>query len=98
MKDNVRCLNSEKIEMNCNALNKKDFKFSTHLQVWEFLYGIWQKFVKNLLADPNELQVFQKVDRHGNIYWNAYDPATGKSFSSGSEADVCLWIEQLYRY
>ncbi|MEH2179081.1 hypothetical protein [Nostoc sp.] len=58
---------------------------------------IWANFVKKLLA-PHELQVWRKVDRHGNIYWQAYDPVTGKSFSSGSETDMSMWIEQLYRY
>ncbi|WP_414519790.1 hypothetical protein [Nostoc sp. PCC 9305] len=66
--------------------------------MWKSLHIIWESFVKKLLVDPNELQVWQKVDRHGNIYWQAYDPATGKSFSSGSETDVFMWIEQLYRY
>ncbi|MEH1826943.1 MAG: hypothetical protein V7L22_16530 [Nostoc sp.] len=65
---------------------------------WKSLNIIWENFVKKLLSNPNELQVWQKVDRQGNIYWQAYDPVTGKSFSSGSQTDVCMWIEQLYRY
>ncbi|MFN6464977.1 MAG: hypothetical protein RMZ41_024595 [Nostoc sp. DedVER02] len=65
---------------------------------WKSLDSIWENFVKILLADPQELKVWQKVDRYGNIYWQAYDPATRKTFSSGSQADVCMWIEQLYRY
>nr|WP_085952854.1 hypothetical protein [Calothrix sp. PCC 7507] len=65
---------------------------------WNRFYGFWKNLLNNLLADPHELQVWQKVDRQGNTYWRAYDPITGKSFASGSEADVCMWIEQLYRY
>lgn len=95
MKDNIRCLNSE---INCDLLTKKGLKLSDRSQLGKFLHNIWENFVKAILADPQELQVKQKVDRHGNIYWNAYDPVTGKSFSSGSEADVYMWIEQLYRY
>jgi hypothetical protein len=50
-----------------------------------------------LLDNNKEIQVWQKSDSHGNIYWKAYDPVTGKSFSSGSEADISMWIEQRYR-
>ncbi|MGF1939327.1 MAG: hypothetical protein RM347_034110 [Nostoc sp. ChiQUE02] len=94
MSNEIRCLPTEDIEINCNPLFKK--KFNSNF--WESLHSLWKSFVKKLLADPNELQVWQKVDRHGNTYWQAYDPATGKSFSSGSQADICMWIEQLYRY
>ncbi|MBW4564596.1 MAG: hypothetical protein KME32_26400 [Mojavia pulchra JT2-VF2] len=66
--------------------------------VWKSLLNFWQSEMKILLADPDELQVRQKIDRHGNIYWQAYDPVTGKSFSSGSEVDISMWIEQLYRH
>ncbi|WP_339378142.1 hypothetical protein [Calothrix sp. NIES-2100] len=65
--------------------------------IGQALHGLWDNTVKTLLADPQELQVIQKVDRHGNIYWQAYDPVTGKSYASGSEVDVTMWIEQLYR-
>ncbi|MEH2237154.1 hypothetical protein [Nostoc sp.] len=50
-----------------------------------------------LLADPHELQFLQKVDCYNNIYWQADDPATGKSFSSVSQADVDMWIEHTPR-
>ncbi|WP_225895633.1 hypothetical protein [Dendronalium phyllosphericum] len=97
MKNNIRCLHSEKIEINSSSANKRELLFNTHSKIRIFLHDLWEKFVKSLLADPNDLQVWQKVDRYGNTYWNAYHPATGKSFSSGSEADVSMWIEQLYK-
>lgn len=86
MDNNIMCLPTEDTRINCNPLFKK--KFNSNL--YKFLHRIWQSFVKKLLSDPNELQVLQKVDRYGNIYWQAYDPATGKYFSSGSQADVCM--------
>ncbi|BAZ48488.1 hypothetical protein NIES4103_10960 [Nostoc sp. NIES-4103] len=98
MSNDIRCLPPDEIDINCSFLNRRKFKFSTRSRLGDFLYNTWQQFIKTLLADRNELQVWQKVDHHGNIYWNAYDPATGKSFSSGSEADVHMWIEKLYRY
>ncbi|MHC0062002.1 hypothetical protein ACWATR_03620 [Nostoc sp. UIC 10890] len=94
MNNHIRCLPTEDIEINCSPLSQK--KISSNL--WKSLHSLWKNLFKKLLENPNELQVFQKVDRHGNIYWQAYDPATGKYFSSGSQADVCMWIEQLYRY
>ncbi|BAZ67874.1 hypothetical protein NIES4106_26310 [Fischerella sp. NIES-4106] len=60
------------------------------------LRNIWQEIINYLVASQ-ELQVKQKIDRHGNHYWQAYDPTTGKSFMSGSESDMLAWIEQLYR-
>ncbi|MEH2090555.1 hypothetical protein [Nostoc sp.] len=94
MNNNIKCLSTEDIEINCSP----SFQKKIPSNFWKSLHLIWENFVKKLLADPNELQVWQKVDRQGNIYWQAYDPATGKSFSSGSETDVFMWIEQLYRY
>ncbi len=94
MNNHIKCLQTEKIDITCSPL----FQKKANSNFWESLHSIWQKFVNQLLADPNELQVRQKVDRHGNIYWQAYDPVTGKSFASGSEVDVSMWIEQLYRY
>ncbi|MEH2068111.1 MAG: hypothetical protein V7K47_08085 [Nostoc sp.] len=94
MNNNIKCLQLEKIKINSSA----SFPKKVNSNFWESLYSIWKKFINQLLANPNKLQVTQKVDRHGNIYWQAYDPVTGKSFASGSEVDVSMWIEQLYRY
>jgi hypothetical protein len=94
MSNQIKCLQTEDIKVNCSPFFQK--KIDSHF--WASLHSLWENFVKKLLANPHELQVWQKVDRYGNIYWQAYDPATGKSFSSGSQADVCMWIEELYRY
>ncbi len=93
MKNYIRCLESEDIEISCGS--KLDRKFNGSF--WESLHYIWAKIVKTLLVDSQELQVSQKVDRHGNIYWQVYDPVTGKYFSSGSKLDISMWIEHLYR-
>ncbi|WP_341525074.1 hypothetical protein WKK05_20935 [Nostoc sp. UHCC 0302] len=98
MRNESRYLQSEDIEINCDSLCSRKLNISKLLSLRESLHDIWEKLVKTLMADPNELQVWQKVDRYGNISWHAYDPVTRKSFSSGSEFDVCMWIEQLYRF
>lgn len=91
MQEDIRCLQSKGIKTSTSMILRHDF-------AREFIQKIWQKLVKMLLLDANEIQVIQKVDRHGHQYWQAYDHLTGKSFTSGSEVDIRLWIEQIYRY
>ncbi|GAX38008.1 hypothetical protein [Nodularia sp. NIES-3585] len=55
----------------------------------------WQKLVTALSAS-SELQVWQKSDRSGHIYWQAYNPITGRSACFGSEAEMRVWIEMQY--
>jgi hypothetical protein len=90
MKNDIRCLQPEEIEITSQTSNILTL-------IGQALHDLWHNAIKTLLADPQELQVIQKVDRHGNSYWQAYDPVTGKSYASGSEIDVSMWIEQLYR-
>ena len=96
MNNNIRCLESEDA---VTTIGQK-VKLATSKNNSYFFAGVkkkWQNFVMWLLDDNKEIQVWQKSDSHGNIYWKAYDPVTGKSFSSGSEADISMWIEQRYR-
>ena len=55
---------------------------------------LWQ-FIAHTLSRPAELRVWQRFDRFGNRYWYAYDPATGRATTSGSEAEIRAWIEEL---
>ncbi|WP_236738926.1 hypothetical protein [Chroogloeocystis siderophila] len=48
------------------------------------------------LTSRNDVQVWQKKDRHGRSYWQAYDPLTDKKISLASEAEMRIWIEQRY--
>lgn len=57
--------------------------------------AIWQRLIR-ALTSGNELQVWKTTDRHGHTYWQAYDPATDRSTSLGSEAEMRMWIEQRY--
>ncbi|BAY31561.1 hypothetical protein NIES2107_34220 [Nostoc carneum NIES-2107] len=92
MKNEIRSLQTSKIIFN------RKFRSDIFKSVVQAFSDFCKNVIATLTADPNELQVVQKSDRQGNTYWRAYDPATGKSFSSGSEADVSMWIEQLYKY
>ena len=58
---------------------------------------VWHRFRQRLLATlarARDVQVWQRVDRFGNRYWQAYDPATGRSTTSGSAAELRLWLEE----
>lgn len=57
--------------------------------------AIWQRFMLVLICN-NQLQVWQKVDRFGNSYWQAYDPKTDDFTLLGTEAEMRMWIEQSY--
>lgn len=98
MKSVIECQNSKELESTDNLESPKECRVGISSHLWNRFFDWCKKFLNNLLADTHEIQVLQKVDRHGNIYWQAYDPVTGNSFSSGSETDVCMWIEQLYKY
>lgn len=52
--------------------------------------------VIHALTRGDELQVWQKKDRNGNAYWQAFDPKTRKSTSLSSEAEMRIWIEERY--
>lgn len=53
----------------------------------------WQQFW-HALVDVQALQVWRRCDRTGKGYWQAYDPVTRQSTSSGSEADIRIWLDQ----
>jgi len=62
-----------------------------------FISKIWQK-LDNILTINDDLKIWQKRDRFGNIYWQAYNPKTRKFVGFASEKEVRIWIEQqLYR-
>ncbi|WP_036476742.1 hypothetical protein [Myxosarcina sp. GI1] len=51
----------------------------------------------SLFVPKNELQVEQKCDRYGHLFWQVYDPITRKSHTFGSDGDVRIWIEKRMR-
>ncbi|MCU0569042.1 MAG: hypothetical protein MUF49_20880 [Oculatellaceae cyanobacterium Prado106] len=55
---------------------------------------MWQ-FLTDYLFKGDELQVWQKCDRHGNTWWEAYDPVSGRSLSYATEQEVRMWLEQV---
>ncbi|XGV97276.1 MAG: hypothetical protein ACAF41_31700 [Leptolyngbya sp. BL-A-14] len=57
------------------------------------LHQRWQHFWQ-AFTEVEALQVWRRSDRTGRRYWQAYDPVTRQSTSSGSEADIRIWLDQ----
>ncbi|GAA6615996.1 hypothetical protein [Scytonema sp. NUACC26] len=88
MKNKQLCVKQKVVKIHAY----KDFNLLTK----KILQSCWQGLI-NFLIPSEEPQVRQRVTRQGDIYWEVYDPATGKYFTSGSEIEMRIWIEQLYR-
>jgi hypothetical protein len=46
------------------------------------------------LQQRAEPRVSEQLDRAGNLYYQVYNPQTGKSAAFGSPAEIRWWIEQ----
>lgn len=97
MENDQTGLKSEDTRTDVSPVLKRGLSLSISLFSLAFLSRIWQKTVNLLSASTEEPQVWQRVDCYGNTYWEAYDPISRKSFCSGSETDIRIWIEQLYK-
>lgn len=51
-----------------------------------------QGFVKAIFHP--EVRIWQTTDGVGGVYWNAYDPQSGQTITTDSEAELRVWIEQ----
>ena len=92
MKHSTNCLNRERLEVIFSQSGQKQAKKTKFFLA---LKGI-RSFLLTILTGGNELQVWQTSDRFGNTWWNAYDPATDRSTSHASEAEIRVWIEKRY--
>ena len=50
----------------------------------------------NAFTKQNEIKVWQKSNRKGNIYWLVFDAATGYYGSFANEIEVRIWLEKRY--
>lgn len=56
----------------------------------------WQRFWRAFTADlqgSGEPRLWQTRDRNG-IWWNGYDPISGRSIRQVSEPEMLTWLEQ----
>lgn len=84
-----RCLKLDPLSVVTDAIEATTTASGSKLG-WQQL---WQRLV-DMLAHAHAPQVWQRLDRFGNCYWQAYDPATGRSTASGSEAEIRAWLEE----
>ena len=56
---------------------------------------IWQLLITTFTQEP-EMKVWQRSDRFGNTWWEAYNPANGRSATFGNEIELLSWIEKSY--
>lgn len=68
---------------------------SIGLNILNKLGHVWQS-VLAIAAGNQEPRVKQHSDRHGNPFWNVYDPVSGQLARFNSEEEVRLWLEQRY--
>ncbi len=68
----------------------------TSLSCLEWIKAVWH-WIDVYFATASDPKVSTKVDRQGNVvYWQVFDPATGRTITFGSEVEVRSWLE--YRY
>lgn len=63
-------------------------------KVVDFFQAILQAILDVAVKD-NEPKILQIRDRHGQIWWRAYDPKSRRSLVCTTEDEVRLWLDQL---
>jgi len=53
--------------------------------------------ILNFLAGKESIQIQQRCDRSGSLYWVVYDPHLRNHLRFDSEQEVRVWLEQRYR-
>ena len=72
-----------------------DHNQSSRFNIVEYLRRLGDRLVE-YFNSQSEIKIWQRQDRFGNDYWEVYDPNTNRSASFGSEAEVRIWIEELF--
>jgi hypothetical protein len=55
-----------------------------------------KRFWQAMITASSEPQIWQTRDRFGHLFWNTYDPITGRSNCFVSKDGVYEWLEQRY--
>ena len=81
---------------NSNSRFTSTANLITLMKILHNLNSAISNFWTNVLAKQNEIKVWQKSDRKGNIYWLIFDPITGYHSSFSNEKEVRIWLEERY--
>lgn len=60
-----------------------------------WLNKLWNA-IANLFTKESEPHIRERCDRDGGIWWEVYDPLTGRSSCFSSRAEVLAWLDQRY--
>lgn len=64
--------------------------------IGEWFANVW-RFL-GITENTSEPDIWQTMDRHGNLWWHAYDPTTGQTTYLSSEEEVLMWLDQRHSY
>ena len=74
---------------------ESDWSFNGPLSVLARLKHWWGQLAA-AIAHVDDLQVWTTTDDNDALWWHAYNPRTGRSVITDSEAEMRLWIEANY--
>ncbi len=69
-----------------------------HAWIQNLRSHLWRgiKGIIALLSQPDELQIRQRQTRSGELFWDVYDPETGRSASFTAEEELMAWLDNRY--
>lgn len=67
---------------------KRSFPASQFKRIWNLLLSAF--------SGSSEPKIYQRHDRHGNIYFKVYDPVTHQIGTFNTEQEVRVWLDQRY--
>ncbi|UBF24765.1 hypothetical protein K9N68_24310 [Kovacikia minuta CCNUW1] len=62
-------------------------------QLFSPLARLWQRLLVEMTRS-NVPRVWQTTDQGGNVWWHAYNPATGCAATRESEIEILEWIDK----
>ncbi|GAB4237220.1 MAG: hypothetical protein Kow00121_64350 [Elainellaceae cyanobacterium] len=68
--------------------NRPSVRFPSLEQLWNLLLDTFAK--------GSEPRIYQKRDRYGKVFFQVYDPISGRSSTLDSEQQVRMWLDQRY--
>jgi len=91
--------------METNSLTCQELEFASHTAAKSnsvrktFLHWLTRvgKFLdQTLFRQDYEPKVWERLDRHGNHYWEVYDPITNQQTFFASDLEVRTWLDNRF--
>jgi len=91
--DLIRMLEQEQAQFEAEDRARLTRLIQTLVQA---IHQVWH-CLDQFFAHHRELDVRLVHDRQHQIWWQAYDPNTGRTICTDSEQEMRIWIEQNYQ-